>query len=75
MPVMTEIKVFHPNSRKVQFEIASLIPKQTVDALAERIGKNAGKKATEALKVMETTGADLIQFKEGDRRIRIKLEN
>lgn len=72
MLVTTEINIFQPNSRKREATIESLIPKQAVDVLEERLGKAAAKQATEALEVMKAKNIDLLQFRVGDRRVRIK---
>lgn len=74
MNAFTEISIFHPNSRKRATTIQSLIPKQTVDALAEQLGQEAADKAAKALRQMKSSGMDLVQFRHGDRRIRIKQD-
>jgi hypothetical protein len=68
----TEISVFRPNSRKKEVTISSLIPKQAVDALAERLGKEAGDAASKALRTMKRNDMDLVQLRVDNRRIRIK---
>jgi hypothetical protein len=70
--ITTEISVFKPNSRKKDVTIESLIPRQATDALKERLGTAAARKAETALKMMEAEGMDLVQIRLGDRRIRIK---
>lgn len=72
MTVMTEINVFHPNSRKRDVTIESLVPARAIDALAERLGTEASEKATKTLRMMKREGIDLLQFRLGDRRVRIK---
>lgn len=72
MSVMTEITVFQPNSRKSQAVIQSLVPRKAVDTLEERLGKEAADKANAALELMKSSDADLVQFRIGDRRIRVK---
>jgi hypothetical protein len=70
----TTISVFHPNSRKVATTIQSVIPKQTVDSLTERLGQEAGEQARKTLSAMQRNGLDMAQFSVGERRIRIKQE-
>lgn len=70
--MVTEISVFARNSRKIEADIRDLLPKQAVDKLAERLGAEAGDKATKALKQMKALDSDLIQFRVDDRRVRIK---
>ena len=70
----TEINIFRPNSRRKEATITSLIPKQATDALKERLGTAAAKKATNALELMQREGIDLVQIRLGDRRIRIKQD-
>lgn len=69
---VNEITIFRPNSRKREATIQSLIPQQTVDVLAERLGADAGEKAKASYRTMDRLDIDLLQFKIGDRRIRIK---
>lgn len=70
--MFTEITVFRPQSRQRDFTLKSMIPAQTVDALAERLGKEAGDKAKSAMRSMDRLGSDLLQIRLDDRRIRIK---
>jgi hypothetical protein len=72
MLVQNEIVIFKPNSRKKEATIRSLIPRQAVDALGERLGKEAADKAHSAFKLMGRTDIDFMQLKLGDRRIRVK---
>lgn len=72
MITSTEISVFHPNSRKKELEITSVIPKNAVNALAERLGVEVGKQAEKALKTMKRDNIDLLQIRLDDRRIRIR---
>lgn len=72
MLVTTEINIFQPNSRKREATIESLIPKQAVDVLAERLGNTAAEQANRALGIMKKENIDLLQFRVGDRRVRIK---
>lgn len=72
MPAVSEITIFRPNSRKREATIQSLIPQQTVDVLTERLGSEAGSTASKAFGMMKRLDVDLLQFRIGDRRIRIK---
>lgn len=72
--MMNEIVLFKPNSRKKEATIQSLIPRQAVDVLAERLGQEAANKADKALKQMDKLDIDFLQIRHGDRRIRIKRE-
>jgi hypothetical protein len=69
--LITEIKVFKPNSREKEAVIRSAIPTQAVDALAERLGAEAKSKVEASLRMMKRQGADLVQFRLGDRRVRV----
>lgn len=68
----TEISVFDQGSRKKKLQITSLIPKQAVDALAEKLGAEAGKAAEKALRTMARDDMDFVQIRLDDKRIRIK---
>ena len=70
--VETEISVFNPGSRKANLQISSLIPRQVIDVLAEKLGTEAGKKAENALRTMDRNDMDFVQFRLGDKRVRIK---
>jgi hypothetical protein len=67
----TQIKVFPPNSRKASLEISSVIPKKAFDALAERLGVEAGKAAEKAFRAMKNNDMDLAQLRIDDQRVRI----
>lgn len=71
MAVATEINIFRPHSRKKETTIRSLIPKQAVDALAEKLGHEAAEAANAALRSMKRNDMDMVQLRLGDRRIRI----
>jgi hypothetical protein len=60
----TEVIVFQPHSRKKDFTVSSLIPRQTVNVLSERLGKKAGRKVNETLKAMKEVGLEQTQTTE-----------
>lgn len=68
-----EITIFRPNSTKREATISSPIIIDTVNALEERLGEDAAKKARRTFTAMRKEGLDFVQFKEGERRIRLKL--
>jgi hypothetical protein len=70
--IATEISIFSPNSRRIETDIRSLIPKQAINALTEKLGVDAGKKAEKALRQMKSIDSDLVQFRVDERRVRIK---
>jgi hypothetical protein len=70
--IATEISIFSPNSRRIETDIRSLIPKQAIHALTEKLGVDAGKKAEKALRQMKSIDSDLVQFRVDERRVRIK---
>lgn len=73
--MFAEITVFRPNSRKREATIQSFIPTQAADALAERLGAEAGDKALKTFRTMDRLDIDLTQFKVGERRVRIKTHS
>lgn len=70
----TEISIFAPNSRKREAVIESLIPTAAVDALAERLGDDAGSKVKRAINSMKRNDMDSSQIRIEDRRVRIRLD-
>lgn len=73
--VVTIIEVYKPNARKHEARIRSLIPRQTFDALRERLGEDAGKKAEAAHRTLLRVDGDMIQFRTDDgHRVRVKQE-
>jgi len=71
MLISTQIKVFPAGSRKASLEISSVIPRKAIDALAEKLGVEAGEAAEKSFKAMQKNNGDLMQFRVGDNRIRI----
>jgi hypothetical protein len=72
MATDTVIEVYKPRSRQKEATIASLTPRLTLNALAERLGQEAANKARSTLKHLEEVDGDLAQYRLGDRRIRVK---
>jgi hypothetical protein len=68
----TEISIFRPNSRQKEATITAPVPRACVNALSERLGVEAGQQAQRALRTMRAQGIDLLQFRIGDQRVRIK---
>lgn len=70
--MLTVIEVFEPKGRSKDITIQSLIPDQTVDALRKRFGVEAADKAKSAIRSLDRLDGDFVQFRHGDRRIRVK---
>jgi hypothetical protein len=69
---MNEITIFKPNSRAKQATISSPVEKSVVEAFEERMGKEQAAKARAAFSALGRTGGDLLQFKAGSQRIRVR---
>ncbi len=67
-----EITIYRPSSTKPEATIEALLPKQAINALEERLGSEAGSKAKKAFNFMSATDGDFVQFKVGDRRVRVR---
>ena len=70
--LINEILVFKPNSNKKELTISSPMQKSALNALEERMGADLGKKAARAFRLMKTDGFDTLQFKQGNRRVRVR---
>jgi hypothetical protein len=67
----TEIKVFPEGSRKASLVISSLIPKNALAKLSEKLGVETAKQAEKAMRSMKANNMDLVQIRTDDGRIRI----
>jgi hypothetical protein len=70
--LMNEVTIFRPNSRKKEATISGPVSAQVIDLLGERMGAQTAAQARKAFRALKSTGGDLLQFKEGNRRIRVR---
>lgn len=70
--LMNEVVIFKPNSRKKEATISSPMQSKVVDALEERMGAAMAQKTRTAFSTMGRNDFDALQFKLGDRRVRVR---
>lgn len=68
----SEVVIFKPNSRKKEATISGPVTPKVINVLEERMGAQVATQARRAFKALKGTGGDLLQFKAGDRRIRVR---
>lgn len=70
--LMNEVVIFKPNSRKKEATISCPVQAKVLDAVEERMGEDMAAKARTAFNTMGRNGFDALQFKFGDRRIKVR---
>lgn len=70
--LMNEVVIFKPNSRKKEATITSPIQAKVLEALNERMGLDMAARAKTAFGTLNRNGFEFLQFREGERRIRVR---